>query len=517
MNSNYKYRRRIPKTVATLICSFLFSASIAQSYKPPVFKDAKRNANIASTYTKLDSLFTQYARNKNFPSISYGLVVDDQLVHTMYSGTINYEKNTKASALSDYHIASMTKSVTAMAILKLRDEGKLSLDDPIEKYLPEAKGIKTVTTDAPLITIRHLLTHMAGFPEDNPWGDRQLGRSDAWLDSMYKTGIAFSTTPGTAYEYSNLGFSTLGLIIKKVSGKTYQNYISETIFKPLGMTQTYWDYADVPAKQLVIGYRFENGKFVPQPLLHSGSFGAMGGLITTIEDFSKYMIFHLSAWPPKDGADDGPIKRSSVREMHHAWNFSRIWLKEKDAKGKDCPIIDSYGYGLHQYLNCDGLKIIMHSGGLPGFGSQWRILPDYGIGLVVFGNATYASMGAPLTAAIDSLLNWAELEPRVLPASAILEKRKEQLVALLPSWKNAQQAGIFADNFFDDYFVADLQKQSEDAFKKAGKILSVSEVVATNQLRGYFLLKGEKGNIKIWFSLSPEPDPMVQAVRIEVE
>ncbi len=517
MNSKYKFGKRIHKLVTTVLCSVIFFSSVAQSYKAPVFSDANRSAKVATTYAKLDSLFKKYAAEKNSPSISYGLVVDNRLAHTFYSGTINMEKNIPASAVSDYHIASMTKSITAMAILKLRDEGKLSLDDPIEKYIPEAKGIKTVTTDAPLITIRHLLTHQAGFPEDNPWGDRQLSRSDAWLDSLYADGISFSTTPGTAYEYSNLGFSTLGLIIKKVSGKPYQEYITENIFKPLKMNQTYWDYEDVPANQLVIGYRFENGKFVAQPLLHSGAFGAMGGLITTIEDFSKYMIFHLSAWPPRDGADNGPIRRSSVREMHHAWNFSRMWTGEKNAKGKDCDIIDSYGYGLHQYLNCEGLKIITHSGGLPGFGSQWRILPDYGIGIVVFGNLTYASMGAPLTAAIDSLLNWAELEPRVLPGSAILEKRKQQIVSLLPSWKNAQKSGIFADNFFDDYFLSDLEKQSEDLFKKAGKIVSVSDVIGTNQLRGYFILKGEKKNIKIWFSLSPEPDPKIQAIKISVE
>ncbi len=516
MNSKYKFNERIHKLVTTVFCSLIFFSSVGQ-YKEPLFKDTNRSAKIATTYAKLDSLFKKYAAEKNFPSISYGLVVDDRLAQTFYSGTINIEKNIPASAVSDYHIASMTKSITAMAILKLRDEGKLSLDDPIEKYVPEAKGIKTVTTDAPLITIRHLLIHQAGFPEDNPWGDRQLGRKDAWLDNLYANGIAFSTTPGTAYEYSNLGFSTLGLIIKKVSGKTYQEYITENIFKPLNMNQTYWDYEDVPAKQLVIGYRLESGKFVPQPLLHSGAFGAMGGLITTIEDFSKYMIFHLSAWPPRDGADNGPIKRSSVREMHHAWNFSRVWTGEKNAKGKDCDIIDSYGYGLHQFLDCEGLKIITHSGGLPGFGSQWRILPDYGIGIVVFGNHTYASMGAPLTAAIDSLLNWAELEPRVLPESAILEKRKEQIVSLLPSWKNAQQAGIFADNFFDDYFLSDLEKQSEEAFKKAGKIQSLSAVVATNQLRGYFILKGERKNIKVWFSLSPEPDPKIQAMKISVD
>lgn len=515
MSRKYKRDTHIYKIVNTLLFIVIFLSAMTQSYRPPFFADQNRTAKIAASYARLDSLFMKYAAEKHLPSISYGLVVDGRLVHSFYSGMINFEKNIAASALSDYHIASMTKSFTAMAILKLRDEGKFSLDDPIEKYIPEAKRMKTVTTDAPLVTIRHLLTHNAGLPEDNPWGDRQLGRSDAYLHSLYAAGISFSTTPGTGYEYSNLGFATLGLIIKKVSGETYQDYITENIFKPLGMTQTYWDYDDVPAKQLVIGYRYVDGKFVMQPLLHSGSFGAMGGLITTIGDFAKYMSFHLSAWP-HDGADNGPIKRSSVREMQHAWNFSRVWTGEKNAKGNDCDIIDSYCYGLHEYRDCDGVRTITHSGGLPGFGSQWRILPDYGFGMVVFGNLTYAPMGAVLTAAVDSLLNWAELEPRVLPPSPILEKRKHQIMSLLPSWNNAKHIGIFAENFFDDYFIADLQKQSAEAFKKAGTILSVSDVVATNQLRGYFIVKGEKGNIKIWFSLSPEPNPKIQAFKLEV-
>lgn len=505
------------KLFTSLIILSVALSSYAQSYKTPVFSDDNRVAKIAATYTKLDSLFKKYADEKGFPSISYGLVVDDTLAHSFYYGTVNFEKNIKASVLSAYHIASMTKSITAMAILKLRDEGKLSLDDAIEKYLPEAKGLKTVTTDAPLITIRHLLTHNAGFPEDNPWGDRQLGRSDAWLDSLYKAGISFSTSPGLGYEYSNLGYATLGLIIKKVSGQTYQSYITNNIFKPLGMHQTYWDYKDVPAKELVIGYRKESEKFVAQPLLHSGSFGAMGGLISTVEDFSKYMIFQLSAWPARDGKDAGPIKRSSVREMQQAWNFARLWKNENNAKGEACVIMDFYGYGLHQYLNCDGLKMITHSGSLPGFGSQWRILPDYGIGICVFGNLSYAAMGAPLTAAIDSLLNWAELQPRVLPASIISEKTQQQLLKFLPSWNGAQQSDLFANNFFKDNFIADLQKNTEEAFTKAGKILSVSAVTATNQLRGYFILKGEHKNIRISFTLSPEPEPKVQAYRIVVE
>ncbi|MCO6497864.1 MAG: beta-lactamase family protein [Chitinophagaceae bacterium] len=499
-----------------LFALFLSGSAKAQEYRPPVFKDASRVEKIKAVMPKLDALFSKYAADKKFPSLSYGVVVDGQLIHNYYQGIINQEKNIKASSVSDYHIASMTKSVTAMAIVKLRDEGKISLDDPIEKFIPEAKGLKTLTSDAQLITVRDLLIHNAGFPEDNPWGDRQLGRTSQWLKDFYSAGISFSTAPGSGYEYSNLGFGTLGLIIQNVTGQTYQEYITENIFKPLGMDNTYWDYEDVPESQLAVGYRMEDGKWVPQPLLHSGIFGAMGGLITTIEDFAKYMSFHLSAWPPRDDAETGPVKRSSVREMHHGWNFSRVWEDETDFTGKACPILDFYGYGLHIYQDCNNMKVISHSGGLPGFGSQWRILPDYGIGIVAFANHTYASMGAPLQAAIDSLLLYANFQPRQLPPSPILEKRKDQLVSLLPSWKGAKESGIFADNFFDDYFVNQLKKQAEELFASIGKVKEVTEVDPLNQLRGSFLIKGEKGKLQVYFTLSPETDPKIQAYRMSV-
>lgn len=504
---------KIFRILPAMLCYMMCASLHAQAQ---TFADRNRLQKIEASFPRLDSLFSRYAAAHHFPSVSYGIVADGKLVHTYYQGIINTETNRKASSTSGYHIASMTKSITAMAILKLRDENKLSLDDPISKYIPQAKKLALPTADAPDITIRLLLTHQAGFPEDNPWGDRQLGRSAAWLENLYSKGISFSTTPGTAYEYSNLGFATLGLIIQRVSGKTYQEYIRENILQPLGMTNTWWDYNDVPASQLATGYRYVEGKWVPQPLLHSGIFGAMGGLITTIEDFSKYMAFQLSAWPPRNDKETGPVKRSSVREMQHAWNFSRVWENEKNFKGENCPVIDSYGYGLHQYLDCNGMKVITHSGGLPGFGSQWRILPDYGFGIVAFGNITYAPMGPVVESAIDSLLVWGDLQPRTPASSPILEKRKQQIVSLLPSWNQARESGLFADNFFDDYFITDLKKQSAEAFEKAGNITGVTEVSPLNALRGSFLMKGEKADIRVFFTLSPETDPKIQAFRMDV-
>ena len=116
----------------------------------------------------------------------------------------------------------MTKSFTALAILKLRDEGKLSLEDPVSKWIPEFARMELPTRDTAPLRVRQLMSHSAGFPEDNPWGDQQLSATDAALDDWLRAGIPFSTPPGTRYEYSNYAFGLLGRIVTKASGVEYE-------------------------------------------------------------------------------------------------------------------------------------------------------------------------------------------------------------------------------------------------------------------------------------------------------
>ena len=151
---------------------------------------------------------------------------------------------------------------------------------------------------------------------------------------------------------------------------------------------------------------------------------------------------------------------------------------------------------------------------MPGFGSQWRILTDYGIGVVAFANRTYAPMGYVNTVVLDTLIKLADLKPRQLPASAILEKRKNELVALLPGWNSAEQSGIFAENFFPDYPIDTLKKYARNLYTKAGKIIAVKEMKPENQLRGSFIIEGEKTDIEIYFTLSPENPPLIQEYHI---
>ncbi len=123
-------------------------------------------------------------------------------------------------------------------------------------------------------------------------------------------------------------------------------------------------------------------------------------------------------------------------------------------------------------------------------------------------------MGYINTQVLDTMVKIAGLQPRQLQPSAILEKRKNELVNLLPDWNNAEQSGIFAENFFPDYPIDTLKKHARDLYAKAGKIVAVEEMKPENQLRGSFVLKGEKTDIEIFFTLSPENPPLVQEYHI---
>ena len=486
-------------------------------YKPAEFADTDRLEKIKKMFPAIEKIYKDHAARNHFPGIAFGIVVDGKLVFSGTDGYTDIDKKTKVTTQSLFRIASMSKSFTAMAILKLRDDGKLSLDDPAYLYVPEMKKLKYPTADSTHITIRQLLTHGAGFPEDNPWGDRQLADTNKELSELIEGQISFSNPPGLAYEYSNLGFALLGRIVTKVSGMPYQRYIRQNIWRPLGMTTSEWEYANVAPDKLAHGYRWERERWNEETLLHDtadGSWGAMGSMISSIDEFSRYMAFHLSAWPPSSAAETGPVKRASVREMHHPWRFNSLSPNFTYPGGRVCATAGAYSYGLGWLRDCEGRVYIGHSGGLPGFGSQWRVMPDYGIGVVAFGNVTYASLGNVNLQVLDLMVREAGLKPRQLPVSDILAKRKAEILKVIPSWETGEKSGIFAENFFPDHPIDLLKKQYAALWAKAGKIVEVRELVPENQLRGRFLVVGEKIDIEVYFTLSPENPPLIQQLDV---
>lgn len=488
------------------------SHTFSESYKAPSFINDDRIEKIRSIAPELKRLISEHGKAKNIPGIAYGIVVDNELIVSSATGFMNLENESLASPKSTFRIASMTKSFTATAIMKLRDEGKLSLSDPASKHIPEMAALEYLTEDSPAITIQNLLTMTAGFPEDNPWGDRQLDESNEMLMNLMSGGVSFSNAVSFEFEYSNTGYALLGNIVSRIAGIPYQEYITNSILKPLGMDQTYWEYEHVPKDQLAIGYRWEDEQWKPEPLLHDGSYGAMGGLITTIEDFGKYVSFHLSAWPPRNGEDKGPIKRSSLREMQTP-QLARLNANGIDYNGNDCATISGYGFGLGITKDCKGIKRVSHGGALPGFGSNYVFFPEYGVGIMAFCNLTYTSPW-PFTETLKLLFETADLQPRKLPVSDILNERKEQITELIQHWDPELETKIIAENFYLDTSRDRRMKEIQTVLEKAGPILSIEKMNPRNQLRGSFNIQAENGSIDIFFTLTPEKIPKVQALYV---
>ena len=489
---------------------------IATGRGPALAADNDRISRIKSTATVVEALFEEHVVENHLPGLSYGVVAGGELVLSGSFGYSNLEETIPASTKTMFRIASMSKSFTALAILQLRDTGKLSLDEPAETYLPELKKLTYLTTDAPRITVRHLLTHASGFPEDNPWGDRQLADSDQELMQLIENGVSFSNAPGITYEYANLGFALLGQIVQRVSGMPFTEYMEKNVFEPLGMASTVWEYENAPAERLALGYGWRNGEWFDEPLLHHGSFGAMGGLITSIEDFSRYAAMHMAAWPPRSDADPGPLKRSSLREMHHPWNYAGMDTSFTYADGRSCPTASAYAYGLGWRSDCDGRVFVRHSGGLPGFGSNWTMMPDYDIALVSFDNRTYASTDSINVEVLDTIIASAALEPRTIPVSDILEERQNDLMKMLPEFANAESSGLFAENFFLDTPLDIWQTTAKEMFADAGQIRNIGAINAENQLRGTFVVEGEDRDLRIFFTLTPEKSPSIQELSITI-
>lgn len=202
---------------------------------------------------EVDQIFRKYVSDRKFPGMVGGVVIDGRLAHVESAGVRERTSNSRITASTVFRIASMTKSFTALAILKLRDEGKLSLEDPVAKWLPEFARMDLPTRDTPPLGIRQLMSHSAGFPEDNPWGDQQLNATDAQLTERLRIGIPFSTPPGTRYEYSNYAFALLGRAVTKASGVPYERYVRSEILSKLKMDSTTFEFSEAPAAERGLG------------------------------------------------------------------------------------------------------------------------------------------------------------------------------------------------------------------------------------------------------------------------
>jgi len=315
----------------------------------------------ARLIVRIDSLVKDYMALKKTPAVSIAVVRGrDTLVMRGY-GLASREANRAATASTVYRIGSLTKQFTSAGIMREVEQGKLSLNDPVSKYLPD------IPTRGQRITVRHLLTHTSGLHNytDSPeWAKH-------WTEDMTPRQIVafvdkdtLDFAPGTKYSYSNTGYVLLGMILEKVTGRPYAAYLEREFFKPLGLTQTSYCPQRPTDPQFAEGYATTSGTVKPaEPLSMTQPFSA-GALCSTVRDLVKWHRALL------DGRVVGARSYALMTTADTLNNGSRI----------------NYGFGLVPG-ELGGERTIGHSGGINGYTTYGMYMPDETLNVIVLTNS----------------------------------------------------------------------------------------------------------------------------------
>jgi len=499
----------IRHALALLLLPAVPAAAQVQPIPAPA-ASAEAQAIDPALLAQIDRIFDDWRLSAHVPGLAYGIVSDGRLVHFNGLGVQDPASNAPVTADSLFRIASMSKAFTALAILKLRDQGKIDLDAPAERYVPELRGWRYPTSDSPKITVRNLLTHTAGFVEDNPWGDRQQVLTEAEFTAMLKAGVPFARTPGTAMEYSNFGYALLGRIVRNVSRRPYQDYIRAEIMAPLGMASTTFDIFASPGERRAIGYRWQDEQWVREPDMRDGAFGAMGGVETSANDYWKWVAFLLSAWPPRDGPDSGPVRRSTVREIVTGANFASGVSRSAAVGGVPCRQAVAYGMGWRVIDDCDLGRVVTHTGGYPGYGSVVILLPDKGVGLFAFSNRTYGAPSLPAFRAALALNGAGALKERTIPVSDGLAAAYEAAKVV---WRTADiGAAPLANNVLLDRSAENWREMVTDLRREVGACAASEPIVPISAMEGRFTWNCAHGRVSGRVQRAPTPELSIQAL-----
>ncbi|HEY2751106.1 serine hydrolase domain-containing protein [Phenylobacterium sp.] len=464
-------------------------------------------------YAEIDAIYGRFASEVHAPGLVAGVVREGRLDHLVTVGVADRQSGRPVTADTAFRIASMTKNVTALAILMLRDAGRLSLEAPIGAYVPELADQPLPTSDSAPVTVRDVLTHVGGFVSDDPWADRVLGMAPSDFTSLLGSDGLFAQAPGVAFEYSNLGYALLGRAITNVSGRPYQEAIGELLLAPLGLTDTTFDVSAIADDRRARGYHWRDDKWGEEPAEPDGEFAAMGGLVTTARDYGAYLAFLLNAWPPRDAPETGPARRSTRRELGLAHAMPGPARPRKAVDGS-IMVATAYGYGLNSSADPLLGRCLHHSGGLPGFGSNVLFGPDAGVGVFAFANITYAGPEPANFEAAGRLHAAGLWRTRAVPVS----------IALRAAAKAVEQA--YAVGQLDDAktrFALNLLLDEPLASRNASlaKLRSrfgdgrLSRIEVRHALAGEVHLTCERGAVICDLVLTPGPDPKIQTLRFE--
>lgn len=348
--------------------------SSAQSSTAPSAQQVASDPEVQAQIGLFSAWMEGQIEIRGLPGVVVGVVSGDDLVWAEAFGHADIAEDRPMEIDTRFRMASHSKLFTATAIMQLREEGKLRLDDPVADYLPWFTFQGAAPEDPP-VTIEHLLTHSSGLPREARahWTDFDFPTAEEIRELMPDRRAPFS--PEVRWKYSNLAYTIAGMVVEEVSGMSWADYVQANIFDPLGMSASSVDRPD-PELATPYGSRMPDGSRDIFPFVDARGMAAATGLTSTVEDMARFVSAQF-----REGARGGDriLSTASLREMHRVRMLENTWTRGQ-----------GIGFSVRRV---DGEIYVGHGGGYPGYTTNTTIQLDSEVGVVVLTNTNDSNPG----------------------------------------------------------------------------------------------------------------------------
>jgi CubicO group peptidase (beta-lactamase class C family) len=346
-------------------------------------------ANADPDFAVVDTYVEAQMKAARIPGVALAIVHGDQIVHLNTYGVAD-PAGRAMTPQTPFRLASVSKTLTALAVMQLVEDGRIDLDAPVQRYLPWFRLADEQASA--LITVRHLLYHTSGVPQSAGYDNLFNGdQNDTALEHNVRqlAGVAPNRPIGAAYQYANLNYDVLGLVVQVVSGQTYEAYIQDHIFDPLAMNHSYTSQADAKAHGLATGYRRWVGFPIPIDLPDDRATRPSSFLISSAEDLGHLLIAELNG-----GRYDGTAV-----------------LSPEGMAATQQPVIAIGDTGLRSGMGLEvgevnGVNMAAKTGGTANYNARLVLMPDSGWGVVVLANTFDIGLGDQFDALANEISAW---------------------------------------------------------------------------------------------------------------
>lgn len=412
-------RARVSVLVVACAVSWLGVSPMAQS---TAARDPATDPEVLGAQRLFSAWAEGQVAQRGLPGMVVGVVADQRLVWARGFGDADVARGVAMSPATKFRMASHSKLFTATAIMQLRAQGKLQLDDPVQQHLPWFTVVKAADTDPP-VTIEELLTHASGLPREaaDHWSTLEFPTRDQLRALVPQRRAAFA--PETRWKYSNLAYALAGMVVEAVSGQSWDSYVTRHIFEPLGMRDSSVD-RDVPGLAVGYGRRMDDGSRAVMPFVNARGMAAATGVTSTVEDMARFVSAQFGGNP----AGGAPIlDAAALREMHRVRMLETTWTRGS-----------AIGFAV---ARTGGKTLVGHGGSYPGYITQTWIAPDRKVGVIVLTNAQDGEAGTFATQLMNTV---GDAVAKAIETTPVKVKWD-------PAW--ARFAGLYRSRSFDVHVV----------------------------------------------------------------